>query len=550
MNFRILFIYLFMVVLGINQMLAQPDPLAGKDTLTLENERIEDVKESDKPYVAPPYQEIKKGQGEIQKYFSKDFYIQTDFEPAPPKINPLPKSRKEQLFNNYLKLGIGRFLTPSAQLYLNNGRDQNLDYGFNYSHTSAYRDQIALRRFRRDEGNLNFKYISDDNTLSGGLHVYNTGYFNFADTTFFASEEEREEALRNGFTRIQLGAKIESNYDPRASYDYELGSKLKFFTGNDGNRDVIIHVAPKGGYFLGDKTKVGIDTDFQFMSGKTDTLNQTRFFVDALPYFQYEGDELHIKVGPQLNFFNNNADTASVGFAGLVAEASYEIVPDGLAIQAGYTSGMQNNTYYDMIFENPYLQRNIFLRPSIERLHVYGGIKGNIAKEIDFSARIYYKRINDQPVFTTPSQGAYFDVVYDSLLTVFGFHAEVNYDLEENIKAGAALTVNNYTTHTLEKYFHAAPVRLDIFAKYIWEDKLTAHAELFTYGSRPMSIDENGEILRDGLFLDVSFGADYRITQNFSVFLNVNNLLNSNYQRWHNYPERQLDFNGGISISL
>lgn len=549
MNFRILFLYILFIALGVSQMQAQPDPLAGKDTLTLENERVEDVKESNKPYVAPPYQEIKKGQGETQNYLSKDFYIQTDFEPAPPKINPLPKGKKDQLYNNYLKLGIGRFLTPSAQLYLNNGRDQNVDYGFDFSHISAHKDKIPLRRFRNDEGNLRFKYISDDNTLSGGLHVYNTGYFNYGDTTSFPSEELREETLKNGFTRVMVGAKVESNYDPRADYDYDLGTRLKFFTGNNGNRDLIIALSPNAGYFLGDKTKVGIETNLEFLTAKTDTLNQARFFLDALPYFSYQGDELQIKVGPQLNFFNNNADTASTGFAGLLAEVSYEIIPDGLAVQAGYVTGMTNNTYYDMIYKNPYIQRFVNLRPTIERLNVYGGVKGNIAKEIDFSGRIYYKRISDQPIFTSTSTG-YFDVVYDSLLTVFGFHAEVNYDLEENIKAGAAVTINNYTTSTLEKYFHAAPVRLDLFAKYIWQDKLTAHAELFTYGARPTSVSETGEIIKDGLFMDISFGADYRISENFSVFLNVNNLLNSNYQRWHNYPERQLDFNGGITLSL
>jgi len=531
-------------------MIAQPDPLAGKDTLTLENERINDVKESDKPYVAPPYQEIKKGQSEAQNYFSKDFYIQTDFDPAPPTIKPLPKPKKDQLYNNYLKLGIGRFLTPTAQLYLNNGRDQNIDYGFDFSHQSAHKDKIPLRKYRKDEANLGFKYISDENTLSGGLHVYNTRYFNFADTATFASEDLREEALKNSMTRVSLGGQIASNYNPRASYEYEMGSYLKFYTGNNGNRDVIISLLPKGAYILGDKTKIGIDADFEFLTAKTDTLSQARFFLDALPYFSYNGDALKVKVGPQLNFFNNNRDTSSVGYAGIRAEASYEIVPDGFAIQAGYLSGMKNNSYYDMIYHNPYLQRLVNLRPTIERMNIYGGIKGNIAKELDFSGRIYYKRITDQPIYTNTPEGSMFNVVYDSLVTVFGFHAEVNYDLEENIKAGAAVTVNNYTTTTLEKYFHAAPVRLDIFAKYIWQEKLTAHAELFTYGARPTSVSESGEILRDGLFMDIRFGADYRITQNFSVFLNVNNLLNSNYERWHNYPERQLDFNGGITLSL
>ncbi|MEM8887703.1 MAG: hypothetical protein AAGD28_06920 [Bacteroidota bacterium] len=551
MNFRILSIFILFCCVGLNQMIAQPDPLAGKDTLTLENERVEDVKDSNKPFVAPPYQEIKKGQSGPQNYFSKDFYIQTDFEPAPPQIKPLPRSRKEQLLNNYLKLGLGRFVTPYAKLYLNNGRDQNVDYGFDFTHISAHNDtQIPLRRFRQNEANAKLKFISDAATVNGGIHIYNTSYFNYADTAEFATEELREDALRNGFTRVKIGGNVVSNYDPRAVYDYNIGTNLKFFNGNNGNRDLILNLSPNASYFLGEKAKVGIETNIEFMTGKTEDLNQARIFLDALPYFSLQGDQLQLRIGPQLNFFNNNADTSSVGFAGIVAEVSYEIVPDGFAIQAGYLSGMTNHTYYDLIYQNPYMQRLINLRPSVERLNVYGGIKGNIAREIDFSGRIYYRRITDQPVFVNTAQGSTFDVVYDSLLTVFGFHAEVNYDLEENFKAGAAVTVNNYTTNTLPKYYNAAPLRLDVFAKYLYEDQLSVSANLTTYGSRPMALSDTGEILRDGLFVDISFGADYRINENFSVFLNLYNLLNSNYQRWHNYPERQLDFRGGITLSL
>ena len=44
------------------QVSAQGDPLGGKDKLVLENERIEDVIDSDKPFLKIPYQEIKEGE--------------------------------------------------------------------------------------------------------------------------------------------------------------------------------------------------------------------------------------------------------------------------------------------------------------------------------------------------------------------------------------------------------------------------------------------------------------------------------------------------------
>ncbi|MEM7656894.1 MAG: hypothetical protein AAF399_12250, partial [Bacteroidota bacterium] len=77
---------------------AQPeDPLGGQDTITLENERIEDVINSEKPFLKPPYQDIKKGSTEEIRFQSKDFYVETAFVPVEPDIRSLDKEKKPGL---------------------------------------------------------------------------------------------------------------------------------------------------------------------------------------------------------------------------------------------------------------------------------------------------------------------------------------------------------------------------------------------------------------------------------------------------------------------
>jgi hypothetical protein len=48
-------------------------------------------------------------------------------------------------------------------------------------------------------------------------------------------------------------------------------------------------------------------------------------------------------------------------------------------------------------------------------------------------------------------------------------------------------------------------------------------------------------------FSDIGIGLEYRFYKRFSLFLEANNLAAQTYERWYLYPERPLDFRGGLS---
>ncbi|MEO0585466.1 MAG: hypothetical protein AAF135_24855, partial [Bacteroidota bacterium] len=114
--------FLGLILLGNVTVQAQNNnPLEGQDSLVLENERINDVIDSDKPFIKPPYQEIKQGAQDKPTYQSQEFYVETEFEPVPPRFKEVDPDEKNRYKNNLLRLGIGRYTTPLAQLYINNG---------------------------------------------------------------------------------------------------------------------------------------------------------------------------------------------------------------------------------------------------------------------------------------------------------------------------------------------------------------------------------------------------------------------------------------------
>ncbi|MBL0146222.1 MAG: hypothetical protein IPP48_11045 [Chitinophagaceae bacterium] len=49
---------------------------------------------------------------------------------------------------------------------------------------------------------------------------------------------------------------------------------------------------------------------------------------------------------------------------------------------------------------------------------------------------------------------------------------------------------------------------------------------------------------------DVSAGLEFRVNKMFSAWLDINNIANQKYQRWHNYEVYGLNVLGGVRVSF
>ncbi|MEO1416085.1 MAG: TonB-dependent receptor [Bacteroidota bacterium] len=549
--------FLGLILLGNVTVQAQNNnPLEGQDSLVLENERINDVIDSDKPFIKPPYQEIKQGAQDKPTYQSQEFYVETEFEPVPPRFKEVDPDEKNRYKNNLLRLGIGRYTTPLAQLYINNGTDKDIDYGLNFTHLSAHNDEVRLRNFREDYGTIYAKAFQGGNEFYGKLYLYNTQYFNYAgdDTTLVEGDEQaRSDSLIMGFTRFAIEAGVASAYDPDNEYYYDVPLDLRIYGDRRSNNEFNIGFKPKVGARFGEEASLGLDSELRYVAGGIGDSNQNRFFVVLNPAFQFKNDKFKAKVGINYSYFNNSIDSSGFSNLGPDIEASYAINPASLTAFVGVTSGMQAPTYESMIVENRFIARDVRISPTIDRYQVYLGVKGNINQTIDFSAKGYYRKVSNQLIYRS-QDSIFFQALYDSSVNVTGAHLEVNYDLDENFAAGAALNIDVYGTSNQDSltpvFFHATPVRLDVFGQYTFAEKLTTEGKLQVFGPTPMSVDETGATINRPLFLNIALEADYRPVDNVSVFVRVNNLLGSNFQRWFNYPERRFDIMGGVTIAF
>jgi hypothetical protein len=541
------------------------DPLGGRDTIVLENERLQDVIDSDKPFYKADYQEISTEADEQLTYESEAFYVETDFEPAPPQVKPLQPEPPTPGFNNLIRVGIGRFVTPLAQVFLHNGPESDVDYGLNFTHRSAYRDRITLRRFKENYGGISGRLQNDAAVLSGGLDFYQTGYFNYAGDTLYdlgaaltdslteeGIQQRVEDSLRMGFFHLQAQVNVGSRSNQ--NYDYLIGARVRVHTDRRDNQEVHLSALPQGSINLTETFKLGIGGELTYVRGRIDTFNQNRLFFNLLPKVSFANDRVQASLGVNYAYFSNSTAENNQELLAPDIYLNIAAIPGVLDIFAGYDGTMKHQHYYGMIAENPYLAPNVEIKPTRTNLNLYAGVDGNLGKKLNLAGRVYYQRIQDQLIYRT-ADSIFFRPVYDSLMTVTGTHLEVNFVPGGNFSIGAALNLNVYQTSNQDsltpRYFHAAPLRLDLLGTYrLLDDQLTLKGSFSLLGPTPMSVDSVGEIINRNSFFGVNVHGNYQITPNFSVFLAVDNLLGIRYQEWYYYPERQFDIRGGLAYTF
>jgi outer membrane cobalamin receptor len=81
--------------------------------------------------------------------------------------------------------------------------------------------------------------------------------------------------------------------------------------------------------------------------------------------------------------------------------------------------------------------------------------------------------------------------------------------------------------------------------------KLKVWTELFYTGKRYARIG-SGVIMDTELdgFFDINLGADYAISEKFSVFLTATNLLNNNYEIYYSFPVQGINVMAGVVLKF
>ena len=476
----------------------------------------------------------------------------------------LAEERTAELIDNYVKGGVGSLSTILAEGYANIGRDEALQAGTFFRHFSQ-EGKLNKQNENTQQLSVFGRSIGDKATLSGRLNYERHGLF------FYGIDETRPtfnlDPQRQVLNFFELeGEAVNKFTGDENALSYAAKVNAYMFTDKFDAKEQTITLT---GYLNKRISKFNLGLAASTEIGNTKDLN-TKFSNNLLrlnPYIKLQASGVNITAG--LNFVQEFGDFSSTRFFPAVT-ADFTLIPDFLQVFGEVKGDVNRTTLKTLTDENPFLNSNIEIRNSIEKLSISAGVKGNGGPGFGYKARFYSKEITDMPLFVNNFNNFNkFDVVYDyGEMKLLGLEGEISVQVSDNLKWTGKLNIEDYKPSVEQKSYFKPQLRVSSNFLLNINKKLAFNADVAVqddskakiYLANPIAVGSTTypaipdytieKVVNLKGFVDLGIGATYKINNKFSAFAKVNNLLNTNYSKYLYYQVNGISIFGGLSYSF
>lgn len=471
----------------------------------------------------------------------------------------LAAAREEELINNYAKAGFGSATTTLLEAYVNTGRDEALQAGGYFRHFGQ-EGKLAGQQFNQQELSVFGRSITDQATFSGRVNYQRNGL------RFYGQDPSRPDfnldPAKQGFNFIEAEGEVVNRYST--------------------DEDALSYAAKINGYLWGDKYdarenavtvngyvnkriqsfNLGLAAGLDFGSTKSTDFKVANNLLRLNPYIRLQASGVKINAG--INFVQEFGDFSTSRIFPLVT-ADFTLVPDYLQVFGELKGDVNRNTMKAFTDENPFLNSNISIQNTIEKMSITAGIKGTGGPGFGYKIKAYHKKITDMPLFVnTFGAENRFDVIYDfGNMKLTGLNGEITVQVSDALRWTGGVTMEQYKSAVESESWFKPQARLTSNLLLNITDQLSFNAAAYMQGESKAKIytaqPANPYLLPDPSienivtmkgFVDLGIGADYKINKQFGAFLKVNNLLNTNNSRFLYYNNIGLNVFGGISYAF
>jgi hypothetical protein len=467
--------------------------------------------------------------------------------------------KRQEFINNYVKGGFGTAKTIFGEAYINIGDDPGLQAGAFFQHFSQ---AGKLNKQQSDQQKLSAfgRTINDMYTLSGRVNFQRNGFY------FYGLDENNPTLNPNPQKQVLNFFEAEGeivnkfNDDPDAlSYAAKINGYVWSDRYNATENSIVLN-----GYLNKriSSFNLGLSTSAEFGSTKDSLTSVGNNLFKLNPYIRLQANGVKINAG--INFVQEFGAFSSTRIFPSVT-ADFTLIPEYLQIFGEVKGDVNRNSLKQFTDENPFLNSNINIKNSVEKLSISGGIKGTGGPGFGYKARFYHKKIEDMPLFVNNfNQFNKFDVIYDfGSMKLIGLEGELSVQVSDALKWTGKVNFDDYSpaSETQSWYKPLLRVSSDLWFNVTKQLTLTGSvviqddSKAKVYNSAPANPYFIPDPTQESVvtvkgFVDLGAGANYKINNKFSAFIKVNNLLNSTYSRYLYYETIGLNAFGGISYSF
>lgn len=484
------------------------------------------------------------------KYEFKSFSFdvpELDFKLRPLRLKAEPLSK---LYNGYVKVGFGNYSTPYFEGYVNNKRDKQYAYGMYAKHLSSHNGPIDEDNSGAGQSAIRvFGNAYGRNTTFGGSLSYIVNKYNYYGYTpgVAVDKDTIDHDLNTISFKTHLNSSVaNSAFQYRSSFEFDQISDNY----NAKESEIVFNVG--GIYAINDESSASLGVNLSIVNQSDASFSShSRILVTANPGYHFVYNSIDIRAGANIIYADDTlGDMASFRIYPTI-EAKYQI-SSNTSLYGGISGNTERNTYRQLVSQNPYLGANSIIFDSNNQLDIHGGLKSNVSTNLTSEIGFNYKLYKNMYYFNNRTfDQAMFDVLYDTgNTTVTRLFAKLGYDPNMAFSFGLLVELNQYNTGMLVEPWHKPQYRIVFNARYNIFDKIVLGTDLNVLGGiKTQDVTNNTSITLDPV-IDLSINAEYRLSDRFSSFIQLKNILANEYEYYNHYPVKGFQVLAGLTYSF
>ncbi len=590
----------FKYILIVTFLAATSQSIAQRDTTI--NREVEVVK-AFKPTVADAHKINQMPKIEETVPQKPNFSYNINSEPFLSSLSVLPlkaasfaPAPKEETGYGFVKAGLGNYNKPYGELFFNHLTSKKSTFGLHAMHLSSH-GKLTLKGgdrvnapFAKNQAEIYYNQFLRESVLSfnAGLNHDGFNYYGYPVDPVPALLLAEGQTLnyfgtKQAFTKGGISVKLDNPSaginDPHFGFDFDY-HYFKTKTGQNENFvSFMAHMQKPFSFATG-----LLDAGFTFNDTKNilnqftqlnDSRRQSWLYLNPSVYF--EKDMFNAKLGANAWYVTDKDENPKIRFSPNIL-LNFTPVKNIIKLYAGADGNYIDNRYSKIAYENPFVDPNHDVLNSFEKLRIFGGFDGKFAPKTNFKIGADYSFIDDQPFYYLHRYNFTLTHIYDPAVVDNDF--SVLYDDVRLLKINLEiihrssdkldlLLSGNYYSYKLDVQSNAWNMPAwdaNLTVGYKFTEQLSASADFFLIGERkaliihtpfnylpPSSSVANPATLlkyKLGTVFDMNLRLDYKFTQKFGLFGQLNNFGFQKYERWFGYPVQSINFMGGVSYAF
>lgn len=497
---------------------------------------------------------------------------------SPIKAAALLPDPLTKLYKSYIKLGVGNYLTPLAELSITNERSKKGTIGFYARHFST-NGKVELDNGRRafagymdNDASLFGRKFFRKSILGGSIDYSQKSRYAYGVAPFFFKDNSTDKKE----TRIpynNIGGKI--NYSSinldSTEFSYDFATSFNYFTTSD-------KLFQKKFSLEGEMAKsyngfyVGSGLSFEHYRIPDSLFASAKYVFAVSPFIKKASDQWSFKLGIQLLLDRNMTSAAKLHVYPDI-NFSFNVVPSYINFFAGLGGNLEKNEPLKVVSENPFLitDGSLLTVPNTSHdLVIFTGLRGNTGIGGNYivsgsysliNNMLFYSNIVNPDTIFTQQRGNYFAPIADDV-ELLNVHAEMSGAITDKLSFNAAANINKYTLSRFDFAWNKPNWDGKLGLKYNLRDKIIGGMEVSLQGKRKMIVNgQNLSVLslppaeypsefNMPAHFNLNLSAEYRYSKILSFWTKLDNISNERYYEWVYYPSQGFLFMLGFTYSL